>query len=472
MVHFFGHHNKTTSLEKSRNSSPAERKEDTSSGDSNTKQIAYQENKDSEKNDDVNEESNEDIKKKLNTPKVKGETFKADDQTMKNTRFNASLYHTSNDSVNLYRQENNSSDLLGRLYYDDYDSDTFGSEVGSPMLSPNGAASPTEYFQSNIGSPTLSSTNLSALLNSQRRPNLNKVKSFERGISFDTSTNDHRKSLTLKIKHSDFKFRRNNKTFLAGYNNDTVSLKAIQWLLEELIINGDTIVILQVLDEKLYDCIDKAKAERQLNKIEAMNCHSKKVSLVYEVVIGKPQKLLKKAIDEYEPAMMIIGTHHFKDKDNSAHPHTRSHLKLISKTSMSKHFLECALVPVIVVKPTHHYVEKLDEPIESELYFQNLISKIDTKTEPLRDKHKKRSRLHLLSPLTSRSSSFTNLAAMGAEKEQATDNLKVEDRGRKETLETSTGEGSLLLPTSRSSSRSTSRSGSRLKSKGFSKFFH
>ena len=74
-------------------------------------------------------------------PRLLGKTDDLDDETVRNTKLNAELFHTSNDSVELYRQENNSSDLLGRLYYDDYDSDSMTSPsisgVSSPMpLSP------------------------------------------------------------------------------------------------------------------------------------------------------------------------------------------------------------------------------------------------------------------------------------------------------------------------------------------------
>ena len=75
-------------------------------------------------------------------PRLLGKTDDLDDETVRNTKLNAELFHTSNDSVELYRQENNSSDLLGRLYYDDYDSDS----MTSPSIS--GVSSPCHYHRS------------------------------------------------------------------------------------------------------------------------------------------------------------------------------------------------------------------------------------------------------------------------------------------------------------------------------------
>ena len=127
-----------------------------------------------------------------------------------------------------------------------------------------------------MGSQSSSALGSLATPGSRVRPELKRIKSFERGISFDTSTDNHRKSLTFKVKHPHFRFRRNNKTFLAGFNNGLESLKAIEWLFDEMIVHGDTVIILQVLDEKQHESIDKRQANKALNKIELLNTHFKK----------------------------------------------------------------------------------------------------------------------------------------------------------------------------------------------------
>ncbi|ABN67302.1 predicted protein, partial [Scheffersomyces stipitis CBS 6054] len=345
-----------------------------------------------------------------------------EDETEHNTKLNALLYHQSEDTIDLYKQQNNSADLLGRLYYDDYDSDS----IKSPLVS--GSVTPTL-------SPVIAPIPLD-FQSLPRRPNLNRLQSFERGVSFDTSRNEHRKSLIFKLKHPQYRFRRNNKTFLTGFNNDTESLRAIEWLFEEMVINGDSIVVLQVLDEKTHHAVDMERANRALAKIDAINSRLKKVSLVYEVVIGKPQKLLKKAIDEYRPAMMCIGTHHYDGKETN-------HRSFLSKQSFSKHFLECALVPVIIVKPSYHHIEELESPILNPQYFQKWIADIDISGTYT----KKRTKPSIISPTNSRNSSYTNLAGD-------------EERGR------NSGSAS---PSVSDSERSRSRSTS--KSRGFRGFF-
>ncbi|KAK6202254.1 uncharacterized protein RJT21DRAFT_118258 [Scheffersomyces amazonensis] len=378
-----------------------------------------------------------------------------EDETEHNTKMNALLYHTNNDTVDLYRQQNNSSDLLGRLYYDDYDSDSIISPVtsadGTPLLTPNLTGNsnipPLDLLLASNSSLNLSASRSNTSL--PTRPGLNRLKSFERSISFDTTTNNHRKSITLKVKHPQFKFRRNNKTFLAGYNNDHESIKAIEWLFDEMLIHGDTIVILQVLDEKQFEFIDKEKANRSLERIDRLNTKFKKIAIVFEVVIGKPQKLLKAAIDEYNPNMMIIGSHHYDGKEH--------HRSLLSKSPISKHFLECALVPVILVKPNYHHQEMLIKPIDSINYFADWIKNIDV-TDTYNKKRTKKP--------SSRTGSYTNMAALVPDRGKPLlqpphliPTLAPEERGRSnQSLDSA---HRLSSPGSRSTSRT----------RGLSKFF-
>lgn len=317
--------------------------------------------KDGAKDESGSEDQTINVKKKLK----KKEDDDEDTETSKNTKLNALLYHTSDDTVDLYKRENNSSDLLGRLYYDDYDSDSAASDGNaSPMigLSPvsSGHNLVADYFAAArfpgstasingiLSDPTVPHTPTNGAATGQVstpggshtpsfmigarspsagprvRPAVQRLASFERGISFDNSEDDHRRSLTFKVRHPNFKFRRNNKTFLAGYDGEMESLKSIEWLFDEMIVNGDTIIILQVLDEKLYHTIDKSKAKESLRRLELLNKHVKKVSMVFEIVIGKPQKLLQAAIDEYNPQMMAIGTHNYEDREGNCTSTTRT----------------------------------------------------------------------------------------------------------------------------------------------------
>lgn len=393
-----------------------------------------------------------------------------EEETELNTNHNAMLYHFSDDSVDLYKSENNSLDLLGRIYYDDYDAKdrVVAERVASfTSLASIGRASPMQLSIDHALSPELTP------FTSHGHPIYPCNSPFERQVSFDTLSNDHHSAITLKVKHPEFKFRRNNKTFLVGFSNDSESLKAVEWAFLELLIHGDTMVVFHVLDEKTYKKVDPSLADLVLEKLKKLNTHDRRISLVYEIVIGNPQKLLKKAITEYNPAMMIVGTHQYGQAplvptESSAdllnmnhhrhHPVTpplqpqklssgfihHGHKSLFSKTKISEYFLQYALVPVIVVKPFYEIRETLNIPIDSEQYFQDWLANIDI--SHTREK-KKKHRFSISSPTLSRNSSSTNLNEL----------TPLESRGR-------TKEG-LFLIDSRNLSRSSSRTRSVSRSK-------
>lgn len=291
----------------------------------------------------------------------------ADPLTELNTRINAKLYHTSDETVDLYRQENTNSDLLGRLYYDDYDSSAPSSAFMTPRQStPIPVTSPDETVQASsdplfFSSPLKESGTENAVAQCPPPPD----QDLEHTIAFD-NTYSARMSVTHKVKHPQFRFRRNNKTYLAAHNSTEPLEKAIEWVIDEMMVTGDTVIVLKVLDERHYSSIDKEKVMKQLHELQQLNKHHKKISMVYEVVIGDPEKVLRQAIKEYNPAMMALGTRHGGD---------REHRKFMQKQSFLRHLLERALVPVIIVKATHTRVELLERPIDGPRYFMEMLIK-------------------------------------------------------------------------------------------------
>lgn len=358
----------------------------------------------------------------------------ADAETSANTKLNALLYHISDDLIDRYRLENNLLDLLGRMYYDDYDPEN-----------------------RQMVERVASATSLSSLLFVSTPPVLCGLRAqferplYSRQVSFDTLSDSHHLLITLKVKHPQFRFRRNNKTILIGFSNDAESLRAVEWAFQQLVIHGDTIVVFQVLDDRNYKLVDPQLAEKVLAKLQKLNTHARRILLVYEVVIGKPQKLLKAAITEYSPAMMIVGTHQYgrtaiptlhlsAQIANSTH-HLHLHLLFLSKSSISKYFLQFALVPVILVKPFFEYHEELADPIDSPEYFHRLLASIDV--EHTREK-KKKHMFGLRSPLMSRNASSTSLLDLAVP----------EARGRPSDMGFSIGSRDSLSDRLRSHSRS------------------
>ena len=135
-----------------------------------------------------------------------------------------------------------------------------------------------------------------------------------------------------------------------------------------MIINGDTIVVLQVLDENnTYPLTNRRSRKTWLKSSKSITI-SRKFVLSTKPPSVKAKKAIRSAIDEYRPSMMAIGTHHYDGKE---------HHRSFTKSSLSKHILECSLVPIILVKPSYRYVEFLRQEVDGPQYFENWIKNID-----------------------------------------------------------------------------------------------
>jgi hypothetical protein len=132
-------------------------------------------------------------------------------------------------------------------------------------------------------------------------------RTYQRGVSFDTFDNRDATdfSLTLNYKHKDFQYTRRSRTFLCGTDDKDYSEFALEWLIDELLDDGDEIVCLRVVekDSKIASdaSIEKLKyreeAQRFLEKVIQKNTQDEKaISLVIELAVGKVQDVFKRMV--------------------------------------------------------------------------------------------------------------------------------------------------------------------------------
>ena len=288
-----------------------------------------------------------------------------DSETKSNTQINALIYDTSSST---------SQEDLEKKSALEFANDK---KPTSPMSDLGNTRGPkSNYFASKLGVGSASSPSASGLRIDKMTPRPVRPQALKRGVSFDTCSSENRQqSLTLKRKHPDFHFRRNNKTFLAGLKYTENSMRALEWVIEEMAVDGDTVVVLHVLHEKAYSYIDKKQAAREMKMLESLNKSGKKISIIYEVAIGRPRLLLKLAIEEYSPSMMVIGSSQNEGKSNFFYNFTHGSL---SRPSFRQYFLEYGTVPLIIVKLNYHLHEPLLTSINSPYYFQECLKNIDT----------------------------------------------------------------------------------------------
>ncbi|ODV88820.1 hypothetical protein CANCADRAFT_128770 [Tortispora caseinolytica NRRL Y-17796] len=172
---------------------------------------------------------------------------------------------------------------------------------------------------------------------------------FQPQVSFDTFANKDASlfSYTLRTKHLDYRYTRQSRTFLCGLDDNDYSDFALEWLLDELVSDGDEVVCLRVVDpaSKLTQTDDseyRHVAEEKLHEVLDKNTENKKISIIFELVVGKVEKTIQRMIQVYEPAMLIVGTR----------GRSLNGFQGLMPGSVSKYCLQYSPVPVVVVRPS------------------------------------------------------------------------------------------------------------------------
>lgn len=132
-------------------------------------------------------------------------------------------------------------------------------------------------------------------------------RTYEDRVSFDTFDNRDATdfSFTLISKHKDYVYTPRSRTFLCGTDQNDYSEFALEWLVDELVENGDEIVCLRVVDKdskitsdaNLQDGKYKVEARKLLEHIQAKNKEDEKsIGLVLEFAVGKVPETIQRMV--------------------------------------------------------------------------------------------------------------------------------------------------------------------------------
>jgi len=204
---------------------------------------------------------------------------------------------------------------------------------------------------------------------------------YQRGVSFDTFANTSASSeaFTLNYKHRDYEHTARSRTFLCGTDTNDYSEYALEWMLDELVDDGDEIVCLRVVEEDSnlarsrkmdHDKPHDARAEKEKPKyrvesekllesvVRKNTVEEKAISMVMELAVGKVQDIFQQMVcilllqiivkaNEvqillYEPSALIVGTR----------GRNLGGMQGLLPGSVSKYCLQHSPIPVIVVRPS------------------------------------------------------------------------------------------------------------------------
>ena len=130
---------------------------------------------------------------------------------------------------------------------------------------------------------------------------------YESRVSFDTFDNKDATdySLTLRYKHRDYTHNRQSRTFLCGTDQNDYSEFALEWLLDELVEDGDEVVCLRVVDKdskihsdrNLEERRYKTEAHKLVEEIQAKaRDDEKSIGLVLEYAVGRIQDTIQRMV--------------------------------------------------------------------------------------------------------------------------------------------------------------------------------
>ncbi|PON23802.1 hypothetical protein TGAM01_v207449 [Trichoderma gamsii] len=174
---------------------------------------------------------------------------------------------------------------------------------------------------------------------------------FERHVGFDNvpigeSSKKVPSSVVLTVKHNGYQPRRRSRTFMVGIDENPYSEYAVQWLLDELVDDGDEIICVRVIekDMRLTEKSYYTDAQQVMDSIMAKNGSNRAVAFILEYAVGKLHSTFQSLIQLYQPAMLIVGTRGRSLGGLQGLVNNRN--------SFSKYCLQYSPVPVVVVRPS------------------------------------------------------------------------------------------------------------------------
>ncbi|KAH0837011.1 hypothetical protein AYO21_08818 [Fonsecaea monophora] len=182
---------------------------------------------------------------------------------------------------------------------------------------------------------------------------------YQRGVSFDTIDNRDAstEAFTLQYKHCDFAATSRSRTFLCGTDAKDYSEYALEWMMDELVDDGDEIVCLRVIEKDSKTAHDtpydrdkyRTEAKQLLDSVMLKNSSEEKaISIIMELAVGKVQEIFQRMIHLYEPAALVVGTR----------GRNLGGMQGLLPGSVSKYCLQQSPVPVIVVRPSSKRLKK------------------------------------------------------------------------------------------------------------------
>ena len=165
------------------------------------------------------------------------------------------------------------------------------------------------------GGPALSKNRTSSsggLSDVDIRPNYERKVGFDTMIDADDTPNGYF-TFCLQVKSRGYMRTKNTRTFMCAVDDNGYSERALEWLMESLVNDGDEIVALRVLEgdaEEIDQDAAREDARELMASIVELNDEfgDRSISIVVEFIAGRVTDTILNVIYVYRPDSITVGT--------------------------------------------------------------------------------------------------------------------------------------------------------------------
>ncbi|PWN36208.1 uncharacterized protein FA14DRAFT_161029, partial [Meira miltonrushii] len=144
------------------------------------------------------------------------------------------------------------------------------------------------------------------------RPNYERKVGFDTMIDADDTPNGYF-TFCLQVKSRGYLRTKNTRTFMCAVDDNGYSERALEWLMESLVNDGDEIVALRVLEgdaEEIDQDAAREDARELMASIVELNDEfgDRSISIVVEFIAGRVTDTILNVIYVYRPDSITVGT--------------------------------------------------------------------------------------------------------------------------------------------------------------------
>lgn len=149
-------------------------------------------------------------------------------------------------------------------------------------------------------------------------------------------------SFSVSSKHQNHCTTYWSRSFLCSMSSLNNSRRALEWLVKNVMENGDELICLKVVHSDAYESRYQKEAEDIMKTVLKTVDPALQIKIIVEVAVGSLKQVVRKTMLLYQPSLVVVGT--------TAKTYSNV-MRYMTKKTLSNYLLNHSPVPVIVILP-------------------------------------------------------------------------------------------------------------------------